>query len=142
MSTEKAMERVCVRMETLSDLHSRGIVQGTLFKKQIKTLLTSRDSHKIFQDIIESDRKAIKILNRLEDPEGWRELTMQSRDDREESFYQAIENIMDSMEESSDKLIRMLQLSCLPHFTCFLPLGGKLQEPAKEIRPSRVSVLD
>jgi len=129
-------------METLSDLHSRGIVQGTLFKKQIRTLLASRDSSKIFHDLIETDRKAIKILNRLEDPEGWRELTMQSRDDREESFYHAVEEIMNGDEETPEKLIRMLQLACLPHFTSFLPLVDKQQEPKKEVRPSRVSVLD
>lgn len=141
-STEQAAERLAERIQTLSDLHSRGIVQGKLFRKQIYALLSSRDAKHIFRDLIEPDRKAIKILNRLEDPEGWREISMKSREHREESFYRAIEGIMSDLDSGYLKLTRMLQLGCLPFFSGFLPLSGKDKEPPKEVRPSRVSVLD
>lgn len=129
-------------MTTLLDLHGRGIVQGSLFRKQIRSLLSSNDAKRIFLSEIEPDRKAIKILSRLEDPRSWRELSMKSRENREESFYIAIESIMDEEGNGRQKLIRMLQLGCMPFFAGFLPFNGQKQEPVKESRPSRVSVLD
>jgi len=130
------------RMSTLSDLHGRGIVQGSLFRKQIRSLLASKDASQFFLSEIEPDRKAIKILTRLEDPAGWRELSMKSRESREEAFYTAIESIMKEDLDSRQKLIRLLQLGCLPFFAGFLPFQGHKQENPREIRPSRVSVLD
>lgn len=141
-SSEKAVERITERIQTLSDLHSRGIVQGKLFRKQIQAVLSSRDARKIFQAEVEPDRKAIKILNRLENPAAWRELSMKSRDHREESFYIAIEDIMSDNDSGNEKLIRMLQLGCLPFFCGFLPFNSQEKEPPREVRPSRVSVLD
>lgn len=141
-STENAVERISGRIQTLSDLYSRGIVQGRLLRKQIYSLLTSRDSRQVFQSLIEPDRKAIKILNRLEDPSAWREISMKSREHREESFYRIIEEIMSDDDSGSEKLTRMLQLCCLPFFSGFLPFSGGDREPPKETRPSRVSVLD
>ncbi len=141
-STENAVERISGRIQTLSDLQSRGIVQGRLFRKQIFSLLTSRDSRQVFHALIEPDRKAIKILNRLEDPSAWREISMKSREQREESFYRMVEEIMSDDDSGEDKLNRMLQLCCLPFFSGFLPFNGTDREPPKETRPSRVSVLD
>jgi len=141
-STDKAVERIAGRIQTLSDLQNRGIVQGELFKKQIYSLLTSRDARQVFQALIEPDRKAIKILNRLEDPKAWREISMKSREHREKSFYRLIEEIMSDTVAGSVKLNRMLQLCCLPFFAGFLPLNDSEKEPPKETRPSRVSVLD
>jgi hypothetical protein len=129
-------------MTTLADLHGRGIVQGSLFRKQIRSLLSSNDAKRVFISEIEPDRKAIKILSRLENPGSWRELSMKSRENREESFYVAIESIMREDENCGQKLIRMLQLGCMPFFSGFLPFNGQKQEPARGSRPSRVSVLD
>lgn len=141
-TTENSIDRISERIQTLSDLHARGIVQGKLFRKQIYSLLSSRDAKRIFQSSIEPDRKAIKILNRLQDPAGWREISMKSRDHREESFYRTIEQIMIDKENGSEKLTQMLQLGCLPFFAGFLPFNGHDKEPPRETKPSRVSVLD
>ncbi len=142
MSVDKVMERVCGKMKTLAGMHSSGVVQGTMFKKQIRKLLVSSDSREIFAELIEADRKAIKILNRLENPAAWRELTMLDRASREERFYSAIAGIMEDETEICDKLLRMLELACLPYYSSFLPLGGKCQEAPKARRTSRLSVLD
>ena len=141
-STDKATERISDRIQTLSDLHSRGIVQGKLFRKQIYSLLASKDARHVFHELIEPDKRALKILNRLEDPSAWREISMKSRENREESFYRAIEGIMSENDTGTEKLTRMLQLCCLPFFSGFLPLNGNNREVQKETRPSRVSVLD
>ncbi|HOP25964.1 MAG TPA: hypothetical protein PLM22_02520 [Candidatus Sabulitectum sp.] len=141
-STGKASERITERIQTLSDLHRRGIVQGSLFRKQIHSLLSSKDARAIFKARIEPDRKVIKILNRLENPAGWREISMKSREHREESFYRAIEEIMNGREPGDEKLTRMLQLCCLPFYAGFLPLGSQDRESPRDQRPSRVSVLD
>lgn len=141
-STDNAIERICGRIQTLSDLHARGIVHGSLLKKQIKSVLASKDARKVFMDRVEPDRRAIKILNRLEDPSGWRELSMKSKDLREEHFYRAIEDIMATPDAGAAKLLRMLQLGCLPFYSGFLPFNTARQDEPREVRPSRVSVLD
>lgn len=140
-TNEKALERVLERMRTLSDLQSRGIVQGNLFRKQIHSLLSSRDTRLVFSENIEPDRKAIKILKRLEDPAGWRENSMKSLDQRMESFFDAIEDILSDEGPEEAKLFRILQLGCLPFYSGFMPFNGKSRDN-KEHRTSRVSVLD
>ncbi len=143
MSTvEKAMERLSGRMSTLDGLHKRGIVTGDLLRKQIKSLLSSRDAHSIYNQYVESEKKAIKILNRLEDPIVWRELFTKNRDERESVFYEALENIMNSSEDNRGRILQMLQLACLPFYSGFLPLNTLKKKDTANVKPSRVSVLD
>jgi hypothetical protein len=142
MSTaQQAMERLIGRMETLDSLCRRGVVSGSLLKKQIISLLSSRDAGAVFAEYIESDKKAIKILSRIEDPSGWRELFTKNRDQREVIFQNALEDIMGSNEDSEQRILRMLQLACLPFYSGFLPLNTNEKKIVK-VKPSRVSVLD
>lgn len=143
MSTvEKAMERLSGRMSTLDGLHKRGIVTGDLLRKQIKSLLSSRDAHRIYNQYVESEKKAIKILNRLEDPIVWRELFSKNRDERESIFYEALEIILCSTHDNQARILQMLQLACLPFYSGFLPLSTPIKKDTSSIKPSRVSVLD
>lgn len=141
-TVEKAMERLSGRMSTLDGLHKRGIVTGELLRKQIKSLLSSRDAHSIFSKYVESEKKAIKILNRLEDPMVWRELFTKNRDERESIFYEALENILCSSNDNQGRILQMLQLACLPFYSGFLPLNTPKQKDTSSVKPSRVSVLD
>jgi hypothetical protein len=140
---DKALERLTERFQTLNDLYRRGIVQGSLFKKQIRSLMSSKDAMRVFSQDVEPDRRAIKILSRIENPEAWRVLSMKSTEERETSFYMAIERIMKEDLSSEQCLYRLLQLACLPFYSSFLPLGRKNPPPnIQDQKPSRVSVLD
>ena len=141
-SVEKAMERLTGRMSTLDSLFQRGIVTGNLLRKQIKSLLSSRDARTVYIEYVEADKKAIKILNRIEDPSGWRELFTKNRDQREVIFYNALESIMVSDCNHQNRILRMLQLACLPFYSGFLPLNDGNKKASSEVKPSRVSVLD
>lgn len=136
------MERLSERMSTLDDLFSRGIIQGPLLRKQLNSLLSSADARVVFSEKIDSDKKAVKILSRLEDPGGWRQLSMKSREEREEVFYSTLEELMTSCHDISDRIIRMLLLGCLPFYSGFLPLNSGKKPSDSESKPSRVSVLD
>ncbi len=136
-----AMERLVGRMETLDGLFRRGIVTGDLLQKQIKALLSSKDAGAVFKEYIQPDRKAIKILSRIEDPTGWRELFTKNRDQREVVFYSALENIMETETDWEERILHMLQLACLPFYSGFLPLDAR-KKAASQVKPSRVSVLD
>jgi hypothetical protein len=137
-----AMERLVERMETLDGLYRRGIVTDDLLQKQIKSLLSSRDASSVFREYIQADKKAIKILSRIEDPTGWRELFTKNRDQREAVFYTALENIMETDTDRKQRILHMLQLACLPFYSGFLPLDTRKKKAASEVKPSRVSVLD
>ncbi len=139
---EKAMERLSGRMSTLDGLFQRGIVTGDHVRKQIKSLLSSRDARTVYIEYIERDKKAIKILNRIEDPSGWRELFIKNRDQREAIFYNTLESIMVSDCNHQNRILRMLQLACLPFYSGFLPLNDGNKKASSEVKPSRVSVLD
>lgn len=141
-ATDKAMDRLSERMITLDDLYRRGIVTGVLLRKQIKSLLSSRDAHTVYTEMIESDKKAIKILNRIEDPAGWRELFTKNRDERENFFYNTLERMMDTDGNHQERILLMLQLACLPFYSGFLPLNTRKKKTTSEAKPSRVSVLD
>ena len=138
----KAMERLSDRLNTLADLYKRSIVTGDLLRKQIKSLLSSQDAQTIFVAYIEPDKKAIKILNRLEDPSAWRALFTKNRDQREVIFYDTLESILRSDENQQERILRMLQLVCLPFYSGFLPLNDGNKKVTSEVKPSRVSVLD
>ncbi|MEA3266505.1 MAG: hypothetical protein U9P42_06120 [Candidatus Fermentibacteria bacterium] len=140
--TEKAMERLSGRMGTLDGLYKRGIVTGNLLWKQLKSLLSSKDARTVFSQLVEPDKKALKILNRIEDPEGWRELFTKDRDSREAIFYKNLVNIMDSGTDHQDRVLRMLQIACLPFYSGFLPLTEEKKKASSDLKPSRVSVLD
>jgi len=137
-----AMERLVERMETLDGLYRRGIVTDDLLQKQIKALLSSRDAGSVFKEYIQPDKKAIKILSRIEDPAGWRELFTKNRDQREAVFYDALENIMKTDTDRKERILHMLQLACLPFYSGFLPLDARKKKATSEVKPSRVSVLD
>lgn len=141
-TTENAMERLSDRLVTLDGLFRRGIVTGHLLRKQLKSILSSRDASTVFVEHIEPDKKAIKILNRIEDPSRWRELFAKSRDEREVSFYETLQTILSSDKSQEDRILRMLQLACLPFYSGFLPLTNDRRKAVSEIKPSRVSVLD
>ncbi len=136
------MERLSERMITLDGLYRRGIVTGALLRKQIKSLLSSRDARVIYTETIEPDKKAIKILSRIEDPIEWRELFTKNRDEREIFFYDALERMMGADGNSQERILLMLQLACLPFYSGFLPLNTRGRRAAIEAKPSRVSVLD
>ncbi|MCK5840735.1 MAG: hypothetical protein KAH31_01095 [Candidatus Sabulitectum sp.] len=140
--TEKAIERLSGRMGTLDGLYKRGIVTGELLWKQLKSLLSSKDARAVFSTLIEPDKKALKILSRIEDPEGWRELFTKDRDRREAIFYKNLVNIMDSEKDQQDRVLRMLQIACLPFYSGFLPLTKERKKASSDLKPSRVSVLD
>lgn len=139
--TEKAIERLSGRMGTLDGLYKRGIVTGNLLSKQLKSLLSSKDARTVFKSLVEPDKKAIRILSRIEDPEGWRELFTKDRDRREVIFYKNLEKIMGSETDQMDRILRMLQTACLPFYSGFLPLSED-RKRASNLKPSRVSVLD
>ena len=128
-------------MDTLDGLYGRGIVTGKLLRKQIKSLLSSKDARTIYLEKVESDKQAIKILCRLEDPVSWRELFSRNRDEREGYFFKTLEGMMGIKDDRQERVLRMLQLACLPFYSGFLPLTSGVK---KEItaKPSRVSVLD
>lgn len=138
----KAMERLSERMSTLDGLYQRGIVTGDLLRKQFKSLLSSKDARSIFIENVEPDKKAIKILSRIENPSGWRDLFTKSRDQRQIIFYKAIEDIMGSDANQQERILRMLQLACLPFYSGFLPLNTEKKKMSSVVKPSRVSVLD
>ncbi len=140
--TEKAMERLSGRMGTLDGLYKRGIVTGDLLLKQLKSLLSSKDARTVFSTLVEPDKKALKILSRIEDPEGWRELFTKDRDRRETFFYKNLVNIMGSEVDQQDRILRMLQIACLPFYSGFLPLTEERKKASPDPKPSRVSVLD
>ncbi len=143
MSTaENAMERLSERIVTLDGLFQRGIVTGPLLRKQLKSILSSRDAGTVFIEHIEPDKKAIKILNRIENPSGWRELFAKNRDEREIYFYETLQTILSSDNPQEERILRMLQLACLPFYSGFLPLSNDKKKVASEMKPSRVSVLD
>ena len=143
MSTPgSAMERLSERIVTLDGLSRRGIVTGPLLDKQLKSILSSKDASTVFAAHIESDKKAIKILNRIENPSAWRELFAKNRDEREVFFYETLQTILSSNNSQEDRILRMLQLACLPFYSGFLPLSNDRRKAASEIKPSRVSVLD
>ncbi len=129
-------------MITLDDLYRRGIVTGTLLRKQIKSLLSSRDARTVYTETIESDKKAIKILSRVEDPVGWRELFAKNRDERECIFYDTLEDMMNTEGNHRERILLMLQLACLPFYSGFLPLNTRKEKTASAVKPSRLSVLD
>jgi hypothetical protein len=141
-SCAKAMKRLSERMSTLDDLFSRGIIQGPLLRKQLRSLLSSSDAGIVFAEKIEPERKAIKILSRLEDPAGWRLLSMKGREERETVFYKTLEEIMSSSEDRSDRILKMLLLACLPFYSGFIPLDAGKKAVESGTKPSRVSVLD
>ncbi len=128
-------------MSTLDGLYKRGIVTGGLLSKQLKSLLSSKDARIVFKSLVEPEKKAIRILSRIEDPEGWRELFTKDRDRREAIFYKSLENIMGSEMDQMDRILRMLQTACLPFYSGFLPLSED-KKRASNPKPSRVSVLD
>ena len=140
--TEKAMERLSGRMDTLDGLYKRGIVTGDLLLKQLKSLLSSKDARTVFSTLVEPDKKALKILSRIEDPEGWRELFTKDRDRRETFFYKNLVDIMGSEVDQQDRILRMLQIACLPFYSGFLPLTEERKKASSDLKPSRVSVLD
>lgn len=140
--TEKAIERLSGRMGTLDGLYKRGIVTGDLLWKQLKALLSSKDARTVFSTLVEPDKKALKILSRIEDPEGWRELFTKDRDRREAIFYKNLVNIMGSETDQQERVLRMLQIACLPFYSGFLPLTEEKKKPSSDLKPSRVSVLD
>ena len=141
-TAEKAMERLSGRMDTLDDLYGRGIVTGNLLRKQIKSLLSSKDARTIYREQIETDKQAIKILCRLEDPVAWRELFSRNRDEREGFFFKTLEDMMGIKDDRRERILRMLQLSCLPFYSGFLPLTSSVKREVSKAKPSRVSVLD
>ncbi len=141
-STEMAIERLSGRISTLNNLYSRGIVSGPLLRKQLKSILSSGDARTVFDSEIESDKKALKILNRIENPDVWRKLFTKSLQQREDSFYEAVEDILNQDGDRGKQLIRMLELACLPFYSGFLPLGAEKKPAVSEVKPSRVSVLD
>ncbi len=137
-----AMERLSERILTLESLSKRGIVTGDLFSKQISALFRSRDAKAVFNEYVLPDKDAIKILWRLEDPLSWRKIFSESKDKREILFYQSIEKIMSSEDNQQEKIISILQLTCLPFYSGFVSFTNEKVKKTSKSKPSRVSVLD
>jgi hypothetical protein len=129
------------RVTSLSELHARGVVTGELLGKQLLKLLCSPDARKLSQHSIEPDSKALRILYRLEHPEGWRRKSGLNRDERLADLLVDLEAITGSDISPEDKLQSMLSIACLPFFKGFVNPRGS--PGGKESKPSsRVSVLD
>lgn len=140
--TDKAIERLASRIETVSNLFARGIVNGALLRKQIKSILNNADSNTVYKDLIEPNRKALKILHRLEDPKAWRKIFTASPSEREEAFYSAIEDILRNSSAQSEKIIMILEVASLPFYSSLFPNLSADRNERKLKKTSRVSVLD
>ncbi len=130
------------RIESLAELHSRGIVTGGLLGSQLLKLLTSPEARDMFRDEIEPDSRALRIHYRLINPSGWRSKSGLNREERLREFMLDLEGVMASSLTPEEKLREMLVLTCLPFFKGFTvpktdPGAGRA--PATT---SRVSVLD
>ena len=139
---EKAIERLASRVETVSNLYGRGIVSGPLLRKQIKSILNNADSNLVYKDLIEPNRKALKILHRLEDPKAWRKIFTASPVHREEAFYAAIEDILKKKLPQAKKIILILEVASLPFYSSLFPKLTTEKNERRLQKASRVSVLD
>jgi len=140
--TDRAMDRLASRIETISNLYSRGIVNGSILRKQIKSILNNADANMVYKELVEPNKKALKILHRLEDPKAWRVIFTSSSSEREEAFYTAIEDILQKNSAHSEKIIMILEVACLPFYTSLFPKLSAEKNERKFQKTSRVSVLD
>jgi hypothetical protein len=130
------------RIESLAELHSRGIVTGGLLGSQLLKLLSSPEAREMFGDEIESDSRALRIHYRLINPSGWRHKSGLSREDRLREFMLDLEGVMSSSLTPDEKLREMLVLTCLPFFKGFIAPKTDPGAGRTPATTSRVSVLD
>lgn len=128
------------RVESLSELYSRGVVTGSLLGSQLLKLLASPEARAMFREEVEPDSRALRIYYRLVNPAGWRFKSGLAREERLQEFMLDLEGIMSSSLTPEEKLREMLVLACLPFFKGFTTPKSDPGPPP--VTTSRVSVLD
>ncbi len=138
---KKLHDNLLDRLKSLSDLYRRKVLSSKILGRQLQQMILSPQGRSLAALRVENDNEARMLLNRLEDPIGWREETSGSDSQRRKSFHERLVRIFRSKKVPDTEILdSLLETALIPHFSKFTRSDDDSEGKPK--KKSRVKVLD
>ncbi|NLP05198.1 hypothetical protein GX411_04550 [Candidatus Fermentibacteria bacterium] len=138
---QKLVNKLVRRLEGLSGLHDRDVIDLTLLGRQLFQLVCTQEAWSLACSLTDEEREARRLLIRLHDPDRWRKDSAESEEKRRNLLEERLVEAFLGEGVSSPRLLdSLIDVACLPHFIGFV----RDRAGFKDARPSggRVKVLD
>ncbi len=129
------------RLQAMHRLYESDAITMRLLGRQLVQLVGSKQAQSICSDMGAKEMEARRLLIRMDDPDGWRQLSSMSEEKRREVLPEKlVEVFIGSGEPDGSTLDSLLDTANLPFFSGFV--YGPRDNRDNGRRESRVSVLD
>jgi len=129
------------RLEAMYRLYQSDAISVRLLGRQLVQLVGSEPAQAICSQMGAKEIEARRLLIRMDDPDGWRQLSSMSEDSRREVLPEKlVEVFIGSGEPDGATLDGLIDTANLPFFSGFV--YGARSDRDNGRRESRVSVLD
>lgn len=129
------------RLGAMYRLHESDAISVRLLGRQLVQLVGSEPAQAICSQMGAKEIEARRLLIRMDDPDGWRQLSSMSEDKRREVLPEKlVEVFIGSGEPDRSTLDSLIDTANLPFFSGFV--YGSRSDRDSGRRESRVSVLD
>ena len=129
------------RLGAMYQLYESDAISVRLLGRQLVQLVGSEPAQAICSDMGAKEIEARRLLIRMDDPDGWRQLSSMSEDRRREVLPEKLVEVFSgSGEPDQSTLESLIDTANLPFFSGFI--YGARNDRDDGRRESRVSVLD